>query len=388
MTTSTATRLAMDNSPLLRRAIAVNRFHVKDYMGDGEYPYARAEKDEAEARVAWFTNALQTGDVPVDGLDAYMRAMFRPDTIASSRENGQLLRLVGFAALQRAVDEALDMLELGSLNAPRGDAPVFAAHPALFEALDPRDRLLRLTSDMVGDERLGDEALAAWEGDALFPHPLLAPMRELVWELRDLAASTDLIVSVALNPFRSTPVEEIQHRLLEDFWSGIKLTPENLDSLDRHDVGTPSFHAVVDRSPAHEFFFPLLGTWFDWSARRDDPSDTVKRLYIREVCPAEDRHGDALAAVVNRELHTERDTSARCFTHIDGKVRRYPANSYGPSRSNPRASFGPHTHSRKLWRVDGALTDKQWCQLAGLYFRQNELIEEHFKEAFPMFPRT
>ena len=32
--------------------------------------------------------------------------------------------------------------------------------------------------------------------------------------------------------------------------------------------------------------------------------------------------------------------------------------------------------SRKLWRVDGPIPDATWGQLAGLRFRQNELIAE------------
>jgi hypothetical protein len=111
----------------------------------------------------------------------------------------------------------------------------------------------------------------------------------------------------------------------------------------------------------------------------------VKRLYVREVRPASNRRGEPLLAVQNRELHAERDTNARHFVHVDGKLRRYARETYGPSAMNPRAGFGPHSHSRKLWRVDGPLTDDQWCNLVGLYFRGNELIEEHFKAAFPAF---
>lgn len=127
----------------------------------------------------------------------------------------------------------------------------------------------------------------------------------------------------------------------------------------------------------------MLGTWFDWRARGDDAHDPVKTLYVREVRPALDRHGDPLAAVLNRELHSERDTSARRFVHADGKVRRYPAATYEATAANPRGSCGPHSHSRKLWRVDGPLTDEQWCQLVGSHFRRNKLVGEHFGEAFP-----
>jgi hypothetical protein len=187
-----------------------------------------------------------------------------------------------------------------------------------------------------------------------------------------------------VHPFRRSTEEALQYRLLEDRWDGMRVTPETLDSLDRHDTGT-SFHAAGDRSAADELFNPLLGTWFDWRARRDDAHDPIKRLYIREVKPPDTGRGE-LAAVHNRELHAERDTRAHRFQHVDGKVCRYATNTYTPSRTNPRATLGAPTHSRKLWRVDGALADEQWSELVGLFFRGNELIEEHLCDAFPAWP--
>lgn len=174
--------------------------------------------------------------------------------------------------------------------------------------------------------------------------------------------------------------------MLEDYWSGIRLTKENLDSLDAHDVGVVAFHAAVNRSEAADFLFPLLGTWFDWQRRGDTPHDPVKRLYIREVRPADNGRGGKLVAVRNRELHAERDTFTRRFRHVDGKVRRYPAETYGPRKEDPRVVFGPPSHERKLWRVDGPMTDEEWCDLVGLFFRQNELIEEYFGHAFANWP--
>lgn len=219
--------------------------------------------------------------------------------------------------------------------------------------------------------------------DALYPHPRLAHKRELSGLLMDLAAESDLRVYVALDPFRRDRLDDVRPRVLEDYWFGIRATRANLDSMDAHDVDSATFHAAGRRSRAQEFFHPLLGTWFDWTRRGDDPGDPVKRLYVREVRPPHDGHGDQLLAVHNNELHAERDTRRRRFTHVDGKVRRYPVETYGPSREDPRADFGAPSHSRKLWRVDGPLTDEQWCELVGLHFRGNELIGEHFASAFP-----
>jgi hypothetical protein len=217
----------------------------------------------------------------------------------------------------------------------------------------------------------------------VYPHPLLAPLRELVSELLALVQRPDLTVSIALHPQRFSAPEEVQHRLLADYWSGIRITPGNLDSLDRKDTATPTFHAANQDDP-RRMFFPLLGTWFDWDRRsRHDPKDPVKRLYIREVRPTVGRDGNELVAAWNRELHSERDTGLRRFTHVDGKKCCYPAEEYPPSLNAPNLPPGKPAASRKLWRVDGQLEDQDWAELVGLHFRGNELIGEHFAETFP-----
>ena len=32
------------------------------------------------------------------------------------------------------------------------------------------------------------------------------------------------------------------------------------------------------------------------------------------------------------------------------------------------------------------MSDEQWCDLVGLFYRRNELIAEHLNEAFPAIP--
>lgn len=379
--------LSLSSSALLRRSLSDDRFHVADYMRDGAYPNHRLEKDEAEAYVALVVGALNTGRLPrlEDELARYLQAMFPPAKLTTARQSGSFDRLVGFAQLQRVLDDAVDDLSERSFDLPGPEDPVFAAHPQLIDRLD-RDGLLVLQAGDVADEMLRAEGVISHEGTALYPHPLLAPMRELVAELLDLAGDPALSVSIALHPFRITAVEDVPMRLLEDYWSGIKVTVQNLDSLDPHDTGVRTFHGARDDAPGR-FFLPLLGTWFDWERRsRHDPSDPVKRLYVREICPATNRHGEPLAAALNRELHAERDTVAHRFTHVDGKVCSYNADTYAPTTERPNADPGVPSRKRKLWRVDGPMTDELWRTLVGLHFRQNELIAEHFEAAFAPEP--
>jgi hypothetical protein len=116
-------------------------------------------------------------------------------------------------------------------------------------------------------------------------------------------------------------------------------------------------------------------------------ADPVKCLYIREVKPTIGPFGRKLDDVRNRELHAERDTEAHAFTHVDGKVCRFPAASYVPSPTNPRADPGTPAASRKLWRVDGRMSDEQWSELVGNFFRGNELVEEHLRDAVATWPQ-
>jgi hypothetical protein len=82
-----------------------------------------------------------------------------------------------------------------------------AERPELLSAFDRRDGLLRLTPSLLADEGLAAERVALWNGTALYPHPHLAPLRELVAELFALASEPDLSVSIAVHPFRATMPE-------------------------------------------------------------------------------------------------------------------------------------------------------------------------------------
>lgn len=210
-------------SPLLQTGLADDRFHVTDYMGDGAYPGHRAEKDEAERYVASVVAAMDRGEAPQlpDDVRHYLRAMFPPDELElASAEADLFARQVGFAALQRAVDEALYELEDRSFEAPTAADPVFARSPSLFERVT-KDGLVRLRRGDVTDEALRGEGVFRVDGTAIYPHPMLAPARELVVELLALALEGDLTVAIAVHPFRVTAVEDVQFRLLEDYWYGV-----------------------------------------------------------------------------------------------------------------------------------------------------------------------
>lgn len=372
-------RFDVRESALLRLALGA-RFDPWEFFNEGAYPEHRAEKDEVEAFVREYFAGLDRS-----GLEAAIRRhaeylrKWVPDRVKAAQSNADYARLCAFAELHYAITDAEHDLMLASLLEPdRGD-PVFDEHPELYD--DLTDWLMRLTPAHI-EEPWVDTNAAFFIGDSvLLPHPFLAEYRELLGALADLADDPALAVYFAIDPYWVGHRDELQYRLLADYWDGLKLTPQTLDSLDRHDQGS-SFHAAGERGEAEAFLHPLLGTWFHWKARADHESDPVKRLYIQELKPSDDRSGDPFEAVLNRELHAERDTSARKFVHVDGKIVRYLTETYGPTETNPRALPGPHERRQKLWRVDGPMTDEQWMEVVGLFFRGNELIGEHFEDAF------
>jgi len=374
--------LAFDvrDSSLIQLAIAESRFSAFEFYTDAAYPEHRATKDEVERLVRTYLDELDQPalDAALDRHGDYLRDWV-PDRLEKAQTQEQQARLCAFAELDEALAAAKSELLLDSLLLPRESDPVFDDHPELFASLT--DGLMRLLPENIEDRWTATNAAFFLDDAVLFPHPFLAEYRELLGALAELAGVPGLRVFVALHPYRRASRDDLQERLLEDYWDGMKLTPETLDSLDGHDQGR-SFHAAVGRDEAEELFHPLLGTWFDWRARNDDESDPVKRLYIREVKPPVGAFGRELSAVLNRELHAERDTCARRFTHVDGKVCRYPVANYPPSAQNPRAELPDAERARKLWRVDGAMSDEQWYELAGLFYRGNELIAEHFQAAF------
>jgi hypothetical protein len=376
-------RLDLKTSALARRALHEDRLHVQEYAREGPYPAHRAEKDEVDAYVADIEAAIASGRAANlrDDLVYFVEGMFMPDEIQEARDAGQLDRLTALAALQWAIEDLQHEINRASLRAATPQDPVFVACPSLPSRLD-KDSLVRLAPADVSDPLLRSQRVLSCDGHAVFPHPYLQHRRELISTLFDLTAAGQLAVSMAVHPLRICKPEEVQMRLLEDYWSGILTTPENLDSLDPHDNGVKTFHFAPQDS-VQRVFHPMLGTWFSWERRsRNDPTDPVRRLYIQEVGPGRNRFDEPYITVVNPELHAERDAALHAFTHVDGKLAVYDGQTYAPTLQHPNASLGKQMRTRKLWRVDGDVPDRTWMDLVGCFFRGNDLIDEHFGEVF------
>ena len=367
--------LTLETSAVLRRAVSEDGLNPWEYFRDGEYPAARAEKDEIERLVERLLATVDQDTLAV--LWEEQRDWLQAQAGRAVDDPKERERRLAFWMLHLALEQARDRRRQDSLAPPRATDPVFANEPELLNAM--HDGLLPLDDRTIPPGWFGSDNVLRWGEHALFPHPHLAPMRELVAALIELAVEGSAKVYIAIDPLRRIPLSNVKPRLLLDQWTGITLTPKILDSLDSKDI-QDSFHRAVGRDPSEQRVLPLLGTWFRWRRRDDKGSfDPVRRLYIEEVvAPARGKPAAAGDLICSRALHTERDTAAHAFTHVDGKVCAFDAVAYAPSEQAPMAELGHPNQARKLWRVDGALSDEIWGELVGLFFRYNELIAEHF----------
>jgi hypothetical protein len=375
--------LALESSALLRLLVDDPRSDVWDFWRHGEYPEHAAAKAEVERGVAAHSAGLSDDDV-LATLAAAPRLVQWVDMMRGvdvDRDARRIAAFYGFAGEVRAAERAL---HLASLDHPRAHDRVFAADAAgeLFRSMT-RDGLLPLTPDLIPDEHGGAYAHFAVGEQAIFPHPWLLAARELVWELVELVDDASVCVAIAIDPHRIVPRADVALTVLEDYWSGVVVDARSLDSLDSKHLGH-SFHAARGRSEADDFFFPLLGTRFEWRRRGDDDEDVVKTMQIEEIVPPDSRVSAEDDFVWNRLAHGERDTARRRFTHLDGKVQLYEKSRYGPSARTPMLAPGDPVAARKLWRVDGEIDDAAFANLLGCFYRGNELIEEHFRAALAL----
>jgi hypothetical protein len=381
--------LDIERSPLLRAILDDTVAQVWEFWGDGEYPSSRDLKDEADARVDEVLDTWSDEDLAAFAKsDSWVRVgLAEAGSVHPGDDRLQhVRRRLAMRIVEVGLRDAERELALRTLADPQPDARAFRTVPGLWEALSPRDLLLPLTPERVPAEPLSADPYLQFDGFGLFPNPYLRREREFFWELSELAREGRLEVKVAIDPFRVVPIDEVAMKLLEDYWFGARITRENLDSMDPRDLGR-TFHRRDTSNPEGEInqtFYPLIGTSFDWSKR----DETVKVLQVEEVRP---KPSEPLAdeLVKGRYLHSERDTARHSFIHLDGAVKAFDAATYRPSETEPLAPSPKAPFYRKLFRVDGEITDEVWGMLVGHFFRGNELIAEYFGELVDeRFPQT
>jgi hypothetical protein len=364
----------LESSTLLRGLVDERFFSIWEYARDGAFPAHRQEKDELERLVdlvltttsdAELRNLARADARLVSGVSSGTTGGFDPDT-------GDV-RTIAVRQVERAMYVDYYRLLDSSYRPASSHDRVCQVVNGLFGRLETADLLLPLTADMVRD-RLGvDDRAFRVDGFAVFPHPALRPARELLKHLCALAEA-GYAVKVAIDPNAVVPVSQVQGASLFDYWRGVKLDMATLD--DPNALGTTVHARRPDQHDSH--MFSLLRTEFRWSpyeagAKSFEAQETVPRSAV----PSD--HGRAWIGshyVQNRYLHSIRDTTARAFIHLDGAVKGYPRETYGPTVTEPMASQGIPIY-RKLYRIDGEIPDQVWADLVAYFFRENELVLEY-----------
>jgi hypothetical protein len=176
-------------------------------------------------------------------------------------------------------------------------------------------------------------------------------------------------VALAIDERRMHPRPEHLRIEERDYWSGPPLSFERLDNPDgrapeilQHGwpVGTELLSWEIDENVSVR-------------TRLDGTRRTVE---IEEISKPSLEVFSEFQLV--RYVHAERDISRHTFTHLDGAVRYYDRGRYEARRGErwPTEEANSPTGRRKVFRVDGDLTDEQWLSAVALWFRGNRLIFE------------
>jgi len=368
--------LKTESSALLRAALDERFFRLWDFEGDGDYPLHRAEKDEYEKRVA-HTLDTTSRDALV-ALALADRPLLRGSTYRGPYPfdpHGDDLRVVAIRKLELDLSRACSHLDDAAFHPALESDRLCRTVPGLWNRLSERHRLLRVTPTMVEGLRGGDDRVMSLGDFAAFPHPALRESRELVQQLCGLAGE-GWEVQMALDPNRVVASSEIQDVFLKDYWWGLKLKRRDLDDLRA--TGT-SIHGRVSGS-AGDHPYPLLWTQFRWKA-----NGHLKELEVQEVVPRETHWFGRGLYVVNRYIHSIRDTHAAGFIHLDGAAKAFCKSGYNATAADPQGVQGEPLY-RKLFRIDGALPDAEWSCLVSHFYRMNELVIEYFGEVLDERP--
>lgn len=356
-----------NSSVLLQAALDDRFFRIWTYLPDGPFPRHQEVKDEIESHVAEIVERNEENQLIelalADGPLVRGSTLRGPKPFDAQRDG---VRIAAWRQLELLVQRVRRTLASRAVYDPSISDRTYATVPGLFDALDKRF-LLPLRPENVDDE-FSSDPLILFGDYALFAHPSLRPNRELLGDLMALALDEDFDVRIAVDPHAVVGRSDRPHCGLFDYWFGVCVDRTTLD--DPHALGRTRYERRVDRHD-HEVL-PLLAIDVIWSLQ-----DDLKVLEITETVPAgtyEERNG----LILNRYLHAIRDWRQQRWIHVDGAVKAHRAAEYEATPDNTSASKGPVVAYRKLWRVDGHISDEDWGRLLGHHFRENELVIECF----------
>jgi hypothetical protein len=359
------------SSPWLQRALNEDYRTVWGYWNSVHSSFLD-EKQDVEQRVDYVLERNSHSELLawaaqdrglVHGMAGPHRTVVDPDP----------LRVAAFRVVELSTWNAIRQLQIASLEPAREDDFVCEQTPGLWEALTERDHLLPITKKTWAPECQGNVPYFVIGDRAVYSHPFIIGRRELVLDVLALGLN-GLDAKIAVDPVRTTTREDAADMLLADYWFGCTLTSATIDSLDPEHLGS-SWHVRPPGRPTSFDTHPVAATVFRWQA-----DGHVKKLEVVEIAPRDSRAARCGPYVVNRYLHSLRDTRLRRFTHVDGAARAYGYDTYQATNENPKGPCGDVLRYRKLFRVDGAMDDADWGRIVAHFFRGNELVIEYFGE--------
>jgi len=109
-----------------------------------------------------------------------------------------------------------------------------------------------------------------------------------------------------------------------------------------------------------------------WSARGDEK--TVQIEEIQAISPESSKR-----EYKTRYIHAIWNTAAKSFIHFDGAIKYYAASQYALRWDASLKAQDHHLSEKKekLFRLDGNVDLKAWCNFTALFFRWNWLVEEY-----------
>lgn len=363
--------LDIATSPLLQALSDYCRDSVWTYLPDGAFPNHRAAKDEFERLVEEIIKEVPRNKlVELAKTDKMYIGGFGggpgpgpkdPETLES--------RFLATRQIEMATGAAQGELNDRALSKPKPTDRVYQAVPGLFKRQSTRDFLLPLTGEMVKDGTGQSDRVFVDGDNAYFPHPALRHNRELIARLCSLAEAGHP-VSVAIDPYRMLPSGSVPGVVLADYWWGMKLKRKDLDDIRKID------NARHGRPPEknQQNMFQLLFTDFRWSVK-----GVEKTIEVQESIPGESPVNRSEKYILNRYVHSIRNTKVKSFIHLDGAMKAFPKEGYFATINDPEAEQGKERY-RKMFRVDGNIPDEEWAPLISQFFRANELIIEYFGE--------
>lgn len=91
-----------------------------------------------------------------------------------------------------------------------------------------------------------------------------------------------------------------------------------------------------------------------------------------------------------RYVHAEYDMDSKCFRHFDGALQFYTEEEYYERRMNNfnskvKGEYQVKSTSKKLYKINGALSVEDWVAFTSHFFAKNPLILEYFEGKEPDF---